>query len=246
MNRIEILILMLLIFTFSGLYSEEAVGRTNFGESIIIINTNVTVYRNSKKGSSIIKMVNFLDIFKIKGSKIINGRIEIYIENGRSGWVNVSETSYIKNLGWKKFDKIEGLELYLPKEYKYNFKVSNLPENESGRSTQYDFVNPNLYIKIYYCEERKEFNITNLYFEDTITEDTFKKMLIHQTEAYYGEYKDPIEGSYVLDLFLIKDDRKKSFSISIIFPYFTLPVNYEKIILARKILFSSRVLHGIQ
>ncbi|MCX7759508.1 MAG: hypothetical protein N2169_07905 [bacterium] len=240
-NKIKILILISTIFKFFLLYGKEPVSHI-ISEDIVIINTNVAIYCKPIGNINIIKVADFLNVFKVKGNKIINGRIEIYTENGNFGWINVSETSYIKNLGWKRFDRIKGLEIYLPPEYKFNFETHNLPENELGKWIQYDFVNPNLYIKIYYGEEREEFNITNLYLEDVITEDMFKKMVIQQTEAYYGEFNDSIESGLVHQLFLIEKGRKKSFSIAAIFDRFNQPVNIEQQLIARKILFSARII----
>ncbi|MCX7759509.1 MAG: hypothetical protein N2169_07910, partial [bacterium] len=83
-------------------------------DSLVILNSNVNVYEVPKKDARVIETVNMLDVFKIKKDKIINGMIEIIFTNGSSGWVNTRDTSYIKNLQWKSFDKIERLKLFLP------------------------------------------------------------------------------------------------------------------------------------
>ncbi len=206
-------------------------------DTLVVLNSNVNVYKTWDKNSPVIKTLDMLDVVKIKKEKIINYRIEITLEDGNNGWINVNDVSYIRNLRWKIL-KVYGLELFLPIDLKFNLKKDILPECAVGKLKELKLLGGKYFIYVGYFEGKEVFDINRQAEAADAEVESFKSLHYYGYESYYREYYDE-EGNLSFGMYIVKSNRKDIYWVSIHLKKQNPPPEEE--LIAKKILFSVRI-----
>jgi hypothetical protein len=201
--------------------------------SLVIIKSSAVIYRDAA-GNSKDSAAGLLDVFIIRNDRVVNGRIGVLYANNAGGWVGVEDTSYIENLSWKKFEKINFLEISLPGDLKFNYTPGAPVSDSLGWHVENRLENKSFFIDIYYIEGREDFDIDN---QET-NNSPYTELDYYGNEAYfnsgYGE-----EGNLYYCMYIVQKNRKHYFSVSVILPDY--PPVEGKESTANRILFSVRI-----
>jgi uncharacterized protein YgiM (DUF1202 family) len=236
MKKTAILVILINLVFLNYLAGQNKV-RTIKENSLVILNDNVKTYQKADDKSKVVSKLNTFDVLMVKSDKIVNDMVEVKLAGNISGWVNTIDTSYIKNLSWKKFDKIENLEMFLPADESFDFIKGETIEDAIGKHTEYKVTNSTYYVIIDYLEGKNEFDILRQSIGEEVQRESFTDFNYYGYEAYYNS-GDAVDSGVYYILHLIEKDRSKYYIITVVLDNFR-GGDWERT--AKRILFSVRL-----
>ncbi|MGA2140905.1 MAG: SH3 domain-containing protein [Brevinematales bacterium] len=238
MNKIIFVYIIACLLTAGNIFSRVDNNITD--NSLVVLGSNVIIYRDNSKGSKQVSSAIIPDVFRFVSGRIVSGRIEIEYTNNTYGWIGVENTSFIKNLSWKSFRKIKNFEIYLPGDLKFNFTPGILAGDKNYRVMENRLESPEYFIDIAYIEEGKDFDIQSL--TSMTNSGPVYPLKVHGYDSYYNSgYGE--DGDLYYSLNMIGKNRKTYFSVSVIMAGNANPSEEQKLT-AGRILFSARVLNS--
>ena len=214
------------LFLSSQTYGEGKKAGTE--KEYFIISTNAELYEGPEAGAKSMFPLSFGNKALLAGGRMEKNRYRITV-NGTNGWVNEPDIS-ITPKNWVRFNGIEGLVIYYPKEYQYQFKKGKPVTDVNETYVEHYLYNKESFVR--YTKVKAFHSVTNEN-NDLIKLDYYEK------DAYYysGNYGEDAYRTFSLE---ILDKAKKGFIMIEVVTGKVTPTPEEELI-AKKILFSVRL-----
>ncbi|MGC8765582.1 MAG: hypothetical protein ACP5QT_06820 [Brevinematia bacterium] len=227
--KIKFIVLLALaggLFLSGHAYGETKKAGTE--KEYFIISTNTALYGGPESGAKDVLPLNFGDKILLSSGKMKKSRYSVTV-NGTNGWVNDSDIS-VTPKNWVRFDGIEGLVIYYPKEYRYQLKKGK-PVTDVNQT----YVEHYLFNKVSFVRYTKVKSIHIISNENK----NLVKLDYYGKDAYYdsGNYG---EDAYKTFSLVILDETKKGYDMIEVVTEKVAPTPEEELI-AKKILFSVRL-----
>ncbi len=221
-------VIMLFILIISNGLAWTSEPENQLTNEYFIIGTNVMLNEVPDTGAKGILLMNEFDKVMLSASKPVNDNYNVIL-NGTNGWVDVFNVSLIPT-DWIKFNKIDELILYFPKNFNFTFHESEKTTNrnkDGSKAIEYKIGNDNFLLDINY--------ISNKTFE---SEDKATMNYYGINGYFYSDYSAE-NGNKLFELMLVNEIKKEYYQLDYYFS--SDKPTYEEELTAKKILFSVRI-----
>ena len=230
-----IVILLIVIVSYGLAWTSEPANNASANE-YFIIGTNAMLYGLSDTGTKLILLINEFDKVTLLNLKSVNDRYNVSL-NGTNGWVDVLNVSVVPE-GWVKINRIEGIYLYLPKDFNFKFENGELVTN--GGNSNYSFeIEYKIYDNQRFLDIYHNLNDSYVHSHSSFISNFVKINYYGNVDGYYYGGNNLENGNKALELTVDNELKKENYICDI-----TLTSDnpsYEEEITAKKILFSVRI-----